>query len=100
MKRIFSGIFLLAILNGCSGEVDSRFVTVQDFELSRYLGTWYEIARLDHSFERGLIKITAEYSLSENGKVRVVNRDIIQRRTSGSGLKDGLSLSMVRTGAG
>lgn len=38
------------------------------------MGTWYEIARLDHRFERGLTKITAEYSLSEDGTVKVLNR--------------------------
>lgn len=47
---------------------------VQDFELSRYLGKWYEIARLDHKFERGLSQISAEYSLREDGGVKVVNR--------------------------
>jgi len=47
---------------------------VRDFDLSRYLGTWYEVARLDHSFERGLSRVTAEYSLREDGGVRVVNR--------------------------
>lgn len=44
------------------------------FELDRYLGTWYEIARLDHSFERGLNNITAEYSLRSDGGVKVINR--------------------------
>jgi apolipoprotein D and lipocalin family protein len=47
---------------------------VQDFELARYLGTWYEIARLDHSFERGLEKVTAQYALREDGGVDVTNR--------------------------
>lgn len=47
---------------------------VSGFESSRYLGTWFEIARLDHSFERGLENVTAEYSLGENGSLRVVNR--------------------------
>lgn len=44
---------------------------VMDFELNNYLGKWYEIARLDHSFERGLEKITAEYSLLEGGGVEI-----------------------------
>jgi apolipoprotein D and lipocalin family protein len=47
---------------------------VRGFELERYLGTWYEIARLDHRFERGLSRVTATYSLREDGGVRVVNR--------------------------
>ena len=47
---------------------------VRGFELARYLGKWYEIARLDHSFERGLSRVTAEYSLREDGGLRVINR--------------------------
>lgn len=47
---------------------------VENFELDRYLGKWYEIARLDHSFERGLHNVTAEYSMREDGGVRVLNR--------------------------
>ena len=47
---------------------------VGDFELQRYLGKWYEIARLDHSFERGLTQVTAEYSLREDGGIAVLNR--------------------------
>jgi len=47
---------------------------VSDFELDRYLGKWYEIARLDHSFEKGLSQVTAEYSLRSDGGVSVLNR--------------------------
>src|SRR5690606_7283410 len=47
---------------------------VDDFELDRYLGTWFEIARLDHSFEEGLQRVTATYQLREDGGVRVINR--------------------------
>nr|WP_283105226.1 lipocalin family protein [Shewanella seohaensis] len=47
---------------------------VKDFQLERYLGKWYEIARLDHSFERGLTQVTAEYSLKADGGVKVINR--------------------------
>lgn len=74
MGKIFSGLSLLVLLTGCAGEADSRFIPVTGFDLSRYLGTWYEIARLDHSFERGLEKVTAEYSMRDDGKVRVLNR--------------------------
>ena len=51
-----------------------KVTPVKGFDISRYLGKWYEIARLDHSFERGLSKITAEYSLRDDGGVSVVNR--------------------------
>ena len=64
---------MLALLSGCTGSPDGvRAVT--GFELERYLGTWYEIARLDHSFERGLSAVTADYSLRDDGGVHVINR--------------------------
>ena len=62
-----------ALLAGCVG-LPQGVEPVRDFELDRYLGKWHEIARLDHSFERGLTRVTAEYSLREDGGVRVVNR--------------------------
>ena len=58
---------------GCSGAPDG-VEPVTGFELDRYLGTWYEIARLDHRFERGLSNVTADYSLRDDGGVRVINR--------------------------
>ena len=58
---------------GCTGVPDGVQV-VGGFELDRYLGTWYEIARLDHSFERGMSNVTANYSLRDDGGVRVINR--------------------------
>ncbi len=69
---VFLGLFAV-LLTGCLGHPTS-ITPVQDFELARYLGTWYEIARLDHSFERGLDKVTAQYSLREDGGVNVTNR--------------------------
>ncbi|MFK8030355.1 MAG: lipocalin family protein [Gammaproteobacteria bacterium] len=64
---------LLTLLTGCLGIVENAEV-VDEFELDRYLGQWYEIARLDHRFERGLTHVQAEYSLREDGGVRVVNK--------------------------
>ena len=63
---------LLFILTACTGKPEG-VVAVKDFELDRYLGKWYEIARLDHSFERGLSNITAQYSLRDDGGVKVIN---------------------------
>ena len=66
-------VTLLTLLGGCVSR--QPFVPpVTDFDLDRYLGTWYEIARLDHSFERGLTRVSAEYSLRPDGGVRVLNR--------------------------
>ena len=45
-----------------------------DFDASRYLGQWYEIARLDHIFERGMQRVVAHYSLRPDGKINVLNR--------------------------
>ncbi|WP_372749605.1 lipocalin family protein [Litorivivens sp.] len=64
---------LSILLSGCLG-MPETVTPVKNFELERYLGQWYEIARLDHSFERGLEAVTAEYSLQENGSVKVLNR--------------------------
>lgn len=58
---------------GCGG-IPSGVEPVSGFELERYLGTWYEIARLDHRFERGLIRVTAKYTLREDGGIDVLNR--------------------------
>lgn len=63
----------LVWLAGCTGVPDG-VTPVSDFDLERYLGKWYEIARLDHSFERGLSHVTAEYSMRDDGGVKVVNR--------------------------
>jgi len=48
--------------------------TVEHVDIERYMGTWFEIAKLPQSFEKGLVGITATYSILPNGKVRVVNR--------------------------
>lgn len=65
-------MFLLLAVAGCTG-IPEGVKPVSGFELDRYLGTWHEIARLDHSFERGLTQITAEYSLRDDGGVKVLN---------------------------
>ncbi|MEW6260717.1 MAG: lipocalin family protein [Thermodesulfobacteriota bacterium] len=65
---------LLVVLNAGCVRIPENVQPVSGFELTRYLGTWYEIARLDHSFERGLIRVSAEYRLRDDGGVRVLNR--------------------------
>lgn len=60
------------LLTSCTGVPDG-VKPITGFELQRYLGTWYEIARLDHSFERGLTQVSAEYSLRDDGGVIVIN---------------------------
>jgi apolipoprotein D and lipocalin family protein len=72
MKPIFA-ILLSLILSGCLG-MPAAVSPVREFEIDRYLGKWYEIARLDHSFERGLERVTAEYSRRDDGGIAVLNR--------------------------
>ncbi len=71
--RVFLVFLLSFFLKGCVG-LPKGVHPVTEFEVNRYLGKWYEIARLDHSFERGLDQVTAEYSLRDDGGVKVINR--------------------------
>jgi apolipoprotein D and lipocalin family protein len=76
MKRYahkIAGICCVLLAAGCTG-LPAGVTPVAGFDVGRYLGTWYEIARLDHSFERGLEQVTAQYSMREDGGIRVVNR--------------------------
>ena len=66
-------IFTALLIAGCTG-IPEGIEPVEDFDLDLYLGTWYEIARLDHRFEQGLSNVTATYSLRDGGGVNVVNR--------------------------
>ena len=73
MKRLMILSLFAAALPvwACSKDFDNS--TVKEFDLNRYLGEWYEIARYDHSFERGLDNTMAQYILQDNGKVVVLN---------------------------
>ena len=75
MKLLHPLILLVIIsgLAGCAG-TPTGIDPVTGFEVDRYTGKWYEIARLDHPFERGLSNVTAHYSLREYGDLRVINR--------------------------
>jgi lipocalin len=66
---------LLFLACSDTGENDTSAIPlIPHFDLNRYMGTWYEIARLPHRFEKNLTRVTATYSLLEDGKVKVVNR--------------------------
>ena len=71
MKSILVGA-LLILISGCVN-VPKGITPVAELNLDRYLGTWYEVARLDHSFERGLNQVSAEYSMRSDGGIRVLN---------------------------
>ena len=66
-------LLALALLAGC-GQIPDGVDAVGDFDATRYLGRWYEIARLDHSFERGLDSISATYTARDDGGIDVLNR--------------------------
>jgi len=72
MMKKFLMVFSLW-LTGCVG-LPENVKPVDHFNADKYLGKWYEIARLDHSFERGLSKVSANYSLRDDGGIRVLNR--------------------------
>ena len=78
MVRSAWTLLAAAMLSGCLG-VPASVEPVQGFDLNRYLGKWYEIARLDHSFEEGLDNVTAVYSLRDDGGVNVVNRGFLSK---------------------
>lgn len=69
-------VFTAMLFGSCQSQNSEEmdFSTVQELDVQRYLGKWYEIARFDHSFERNLVGVTATYSLRDDGKIRVVNQ--------------------------
>ena len=88
MRMMFGTIAAAVALAGCvSGpKVDNTPVSALD--LNRYLGEWYEIARFDHSFERGVEQAKANYTQNADGTIKVVN----------SGVKDGKPKTAVGKG--
>jgi apolipoprotein D and lipocalin family protein len=78
-SRVNFGFHLLILFTllicqlGCS-TIPAEAKAVQSFDKARYLGKWYEIARLDFKFERDLNNTTAEYSLNANGTIKVDNK--------------------------
>ncbi len=71
MKKI--ALLALFLLSSCMG-VPENVEIVDGVNAEQYLGTWYEIARLDHSFERGLDNVTAQYAQNADGSIKVINR--------------------------
>ncbi|MEX7691770.1 lipocalin family protein [Enterobacter hormaechei] len=72
---VIAAVTAAFLVVACSSPTPPPGVTVvSNFDAQRFLGTWYEIARLDHQFERGLEKVTVSYSAMDNGGIRVINR--------------------------
>jgi apolipoprotein D and lipocalin family protein len=66
-------MLIVTLLTSCTG-IPEGITAIDGFEVNRYLGTWYEIARLDHRFERGLENISATYTLRDDGGIDVLNK--------------------------
>jgi len=73
MRYLMALLAPLLILTACAGS-SVNAVAVTGFDSEKYLGTWYEVARLDHSFERDLSHVSATYTRREDGKITVLNQ--------------------------
>lgn len=73
---VFAGLAAVVgvALTGCAVSVPTGVRPVNGFDAKRYMGTWYELARIDNRFEKGLTKASAQYSLNTDGTVTVINR--------------------------
>ncbi len=76
LRRIRNPVLFLVVglMIGCSLQPPTGIKPVAPFDVQRYTGTWYEIARLDHAFERGLTDIRATYRFQPDGSIQVINR--------------------------
>ena len=70
-------LIFIVMITGCTG-VPNGLAPITDFDSERYLGDWYEIARLDHKFERGMSHVQATYSKRDKGGITVVNKGYIK----------------------
>lgn len=84
MKKIL--MVLVLLLAGCVS-VPENITPVDNFNISKYLGKWYEIARLDHSFERELTSVSAEYILNPEGGIKVINRGFSKKENKWKEIK-------------
>lgn len=71
--KMLAGIIGLFAVNSCV-TIPKGATAITPFDKEKYLGTWYEIARMDFKFERNLNQTTANYSLNANGSIKVLNR--------------------------
>lgn len=71
---VLLGAGIAIALYSCGSTIPSNVTAVNNFDKAKYLGKWYEIARLDFKYEKGLSNVTAEYSLNDNGTIKVDNK--------------------------
>lgn len=74
MNKWIVSLFFTFLLSACNSQPTPVAEVVDDFEAEHYLGKWYEIVRMPHSFEEGLQGVTAEYRLNGDGTLEVTNR--------------------------
>lgn len=74
LRLALSALIFTAFVAGCATGPPDGVTPITGFEPERYMGTWYEIARLDHRFERGLTQVSANYTLNDNGTIAVLNK--------------------------
>jgi apolipoprotein D and lipocalin family protein len=75
-KPVLIAMFLACLCSNCQTQTTKTMLdqtTVTGVDLNKYIGKWYEIARFNHSFEKGLVGVTATYSLRPDGKIKVLN---------------------------
>ena len=76
---VLLAVLFMVILGCCSLRQEVDLMPISNFNVTRYFGQWYEIARFDHWFERGMTHTKARYTMHEDGYIQVIN----------TGLKDG-----------
>ena len=75
IRTIMITLSAISLITLCScSSIPRGAVAVKPFDEQRYLGKWYEVARMDFRFERNLKNVTATYSLREDGKIKVDNQ--------------------------
>jgi apolipoprotein D and lipocalin family protein len=75
VNRLLGALAVCILIAGCTGKPEG-VEPVRNFDVSRYGGQWFEIMRLDHSFERGLTNVTATYKLRPDGTIDVLNKGL------------------------
>lgn len=83
VRKVFTSLLIVTILAAilfvlfsCHSSTKVDNTAVKEFDLNKYLGKWYEVARFDHKFERGMEQCTAIYSLRDDGKLRITNQGV------------------------
>ena len=73
MLKIIVSFFIAFLFIGC-GSKNPYLKTVDKVDIQKYKGTWYEIARFEHFFEKGCKNVSATYEIKDNGKIKVINK--------------------------